>query len=332
MDIPVDFCNRKVELAGECMELRQLRYFVSVIEHGSMGRAALELDVVTSALSQQISRLEGELSTRLLKRTSTGVVPTDAGLAFWRQAQLALRHIDHAALAARQARLSGHVSVGLPPTTASVLGVPFMQAMKSRYPDVRLRLVENLSGYLSSMLSARQIDLAVLFRDDSAQHLSMTAFLDERLFIVGSDSIPEMPKGDRVSSQALGDVPLVLPSKAHGLRTLVSKSFERAKRIPNVIAEIDGLALLMACVRAGVGATIQPGAALAANSAAGLRGVAIVDRSAQRPNLLVSLPEEELAPPALAARVVLLDVAKELVLSGQWPGARWHKGEYPEPN
>ncbi len=63
------------------MELRQLRYFVKVAECGSLGRTATELGVVTSALSQQISRLETELSTRLLTRTSTGVVPTDAGLA-----------------------------------------------------------------------------------------------------------------------------------------------------------------------------------------------------------------------------------------------------------
>jgi len=63
------------------MELRQLRYFVKVCELRSMGRAAVELGVVTSALSQQISRLEGELSTRLLKRSASGVVPTDAGVA-----------------------------------------------------------------------------------------------------------------------------------------------------------------------------------------------------------------------------------------------------------
>ncbi len=58
------------------MELRQLRYFVKTCELRSMGRAALELDLATSALSQQISRLESELSTRLLQRSSTGVTPT----------------------------------------------------------------------------------------------------------------------------------------------------------------------------------------------------------------------------------------------------------------
>ena len=54
------------------MEIRQLRYFIKICELGSMGRAAIELDVVTSALSQQISRLESELSTRLLQRRRVG--------------------------------------------------------------------------------------------------------------------------------------------------------------------------------------------------------------------------------------------------------------------
>src|SRR3546814_21011424 len=97
-----------------------------------MGKAARRLNVVTSALSQQISRLESELSTRLLQRTSTGAVPTDAGLAFFRRAQLALRHIDEAARAARQARLSGYVSVGLAPTTAEVIGLPPITAIRRR--------------------------------------------------------------------------------------------------------------------------------------------------------------------------------------------------------
>ena len=97
------------------MELRQLRYFVRIIETGSMGRAALDLNIGVSALSQQMARLENELAIRLLQRTSRGVMPTSAGLAFYSQAQLALRHADDAVLAAREARLSGHVSVGMAP-------------------------------------------------------------------------------------------------------------------------------------------------------------------------------------------------------------------------
>jgi len=89
------------------MELRQLRYFVRIVELGSFSQAAAALDVVPSALSQQISRLESELSTRLLQRSSAGVQPTEAGLAFLHQARLALRLSTPRPRAARSARLSG---------------------------------------------------------------------------------------------------------------------------------------------------------------------------------------------------------------------------------
>ncbi|SIT40698.1 Transcriptional regulator, LysR family [Paraburkholderia piptadeniae] len=309
------------------MELRQLRYFLSVIEHGSMGKAALELGVVTSALSQQISRLESELATRLLQRTSNGVVPTDAGLAFWRQAQLALRHVDDAALAARAARLSGHVSIGMAPSTASVLGVAFMQAMRERYPDVRLRIVESLSGYLGSMLSARQIDLAVLFREEPAQRWSVLPLLDERLFVIGANGLDGMPEGESVRLGKLGGLGLILPSGPHGLRTLLAAAFKRAKYEPRIVAEVDGLALLMDFVRSGMGATIQPGAALARPENAALASVSVADVYATRPNMIASVSDDELSPAGLAARVVLADVARQLVREGRWPGARLRRQE-----
>jgi len=181
------------------MELRQLRYFVRVVELGSMGRAAQDLGVVTSALSQQISRLEGELSTRLLQRGPAGVRPTDAGLAFLRQAQLALRHADDAVQAAQQARLSGHVSLGLAPSTSAVLALPLLAAMRERYPSVRVHLVESLSGNLASMLNARQLDLAVLFETASARRWSVSPLLEEKLFLIGAPGLLGMPAGSSVA-------------------------------------------------------------------------------------------------------------------------------------
>lgn len=287
-----------------------------------MGKAALELGVVTSALSQQISRLESELATRLLQRTSSGVIPTDAGLAFWRQAQLALRHVDDAAQAARAARLSGHVSIGMAPSTASVLGVAFMRSMRERYPDVRLRIVESLSGYLESMLSARQIDLAVLFREQPSQRWSVLPLLDERLFVIGTHDLRGMPAGETVRLGELGNLDLILPSGPHGLRSLLSEAFKRAKYEPRIVAEVDGLALLMDFVRSGMGATIQPGAALARAENATLASVPLAETYAARPNLITSVSDEELSPAGLAARVVLADVARQLVREGRWPGAR----------
>ncbi len=307
------------------MELRQLRYFVRVVELGSMGRAAADLGVVVSALSQQISRLETELATRLLQRSAAGVRPTDAGLAFLRQAQLALRHADDAARAARSARLAGHVSVGLAPSTASVLAQPFIAAMRERYPDIRLRLVEAMSGDLAAMLNARQIDLAVLFDGTVARRWSQLTLLDERLFLVASPTLPGVPTGRSVRLAELAVLPLVLPSAVHGLRAVLEAAFAQAGLPPRVALEVDGLAVLLDAVRAGHGATLQPGAALARLAGEPLAIRRVSDRGARRRNWLASVSDDELSPAGLAARVTLADVAATLVREGRWLGATLHE-------
>lgn len=305
------------------MELRQLRYFVRVVELGSISRAALDLGLVQSALSQQISRLEGELATRLLQRTSQGATPTEAGLAFFREAQLALRHADEAARSAKEARLSGTVSVGLAPTTASVLGVPLMLAMRERYPAVRLHMVESLSGHLSAMLNARQLDLAVLFDTNPARRWSVTPLLDEKLFFIRSRAGAPAKSPARLRMAQLKGLPLILPSGPHGLRSTLDGAFSRARLTPSVVAEIDSLAMLMDAVDAGLGGTVQPWAALGRFPDAQQRFqlAEITDGQARRRNSLCSLSDDELSPAALAARVVLADCARTLVREGRWGGA-----------
>jgi LysR family tcuABC transcriptional regulator len=306
------------------MELRQLRYFVRVVELGSISRAALDLNLVQSALSQQISRLEGELATRLLQRTTKGVTPTEAGMAFFREAQLALRHAEQAGRAAHEARLTGTVSVGLAPTTAAVLGLPLLRAMRERYPDVRLHMVESLSGHLTHMLNARQLDLAVLFDTDAARRWSVTPLLEEKLFLIRSRQGLPAQACALVSIAELTDMPLILPTGPHGLRNTLDAAFARAGIRPVLAAEIDSLALLMDAVDAGLGATLQPWAAVGrfADADSRFQLAELSDPLARRPNVLCSLSDDELSPAALAARVVLADCARERVLSGLWVGAR----------
>ncbi len=312
------------------MELRQLRYFVRVVELGSISRAALDLNLVQSALSQQITRLEGELSTRLLQRSPQGVNPTEAGVAFFREAQLTLRHAEQAIRAAQQARLSGTVSVGLAPTTAAVLGLPLMQAMRERYPDVRLHMVESLSGHLSVMLNARQLDLAVLFdlpmgasqSVQAARRWSVLPLIEEDIFLISARHAikPGVPSALRMAQ--LKDQPLILPTGPHGLRSTLDAAFLRAKLKPLVSLEVDSLAMLMDAVQAGMGATLQPWAAVArqADDAQSLHMARITDQQVKRSNWLCGLSEDELSPAALAARVVLADCVRTLVGSGAWQG------------
>ncbi|EDT4775133.1 tricarballylate utilization LysR family transcriptional regulator TcuR [Salmonella enterica] len=303
------------------MELRQLRYFVRIIETGSMGSAAQDLDIGVSALSQQMSRLENELAIRLLQRTSRGVTPTNAGLAFYSQAQLALRHADDAILAAREARLSGHVSVGMAPSTASILGIPFIHAMQENYADVRLHVVESLSGNLERMINTRQIDLAVVFQKDKILRWSTRPILEEQLFLIGSHALLAALPDNPITPEQLAGIPLIMPSQGHGLRGRLDAVCQEHALNVEIVAEIDGLALLMRAVRDGLGATLQPGAAISHLDNDALRVIGVHNPVLSRPNFLVSLSDDELTPAGLAARVVLTKVMRQLVDAGEWPGA-----------
>lgn len=303
------------------MELRQLRYFVRIIETGSMGSAAQDLDIGVSALSQQMSRLENELAIRLLQRTSRGVTPTNAGLAFYSQAQLALRHADDAILAAREARLSGHVSVGMAPSTASILGIPFIHAMQENYADVRLHVVESLSGNLERMINTRQIDLAVVFQKDKILRWSARPILEEQLFLIGSHALLAALPDNPITPEQLAGIPLIMPSQGHGLRGRLDAVCQEHALNVEIVAEIEGLALLMRAVRDGLGATLQPGAAISHLDNDALRVIGVHNPVLSRPNFLVSLSDDELTPAGLAARVVLTKVMRQLVDAGEWPGA-----------
>lgn len=312
------------------MELRQLRYFVRIVELGSMSRAALDLDMVQSALSQQVSRLESELSTRLLQRTPRGVVPTEAGVAFFREAQLTLRHAEQAVRSAQQARLSGSVSVGLAPTTSAMLGLPMMQAMRARYPDVRLHMVEGMSGHLTDMLNARALDMAVLF--DARLHggqaraggrrWQVHPLIEEELFLIRARGHHPESLPPQMALADLAGESLILPTGLHGLRSTLDTAFSQARFTPHLVLEVDSLSMVMAAVDAGLGSTVQPWASMGryADAAQRFEWSRITDKDALRTNLLCSLSEDELSPAALAARVVLIDCVRQLLRGGAWAG------------
>jgi LysR family tcuABC transcriptional regulator len=241
-----------------------------------------------------------------------------------------LRHAEQAVRSAQQARLTGTVSVGLAPTTAAVLGLPLMHAMRERYPDVRLHMVESMSGHLSDMLNARQLDLAVLFDSpiSASQHLqsarrwSVWPLIEEDIFLIASRSTRPAKSPLSLCMADLAQEPLILPTGPHGLRSTLNAAFARANVTPLVSLEIDSLSMLMEAVKAGLGGTLQPWAAVSRMGPERdqLYMARISDHQVRRVNLLCGLSDDELSPAALATRVVMADCARSLVQGGAWLG------------
>lgn len=102
------------------MNFRRLKYFVKIVDIGSLTQAAEVLHIAQPALSQQVATLEGELNQQLLIRTKRGVTPTDAGKILYTHARAILRQCEQAQLAVHNVgqSLSGQVSIGFAPGTA----------------------------------------------------------------------------------------------------------------------------------------------------------------------------------------------------------------------
>src|SRR5690606_28313745 len=155
------------------MTLRQLLYFVRIVEIGSLSRAAQALHVAQPALSQQMNRLEEELGVKLLLRSVRGVTPTEAGLAVYRQAQALLKQVDGKRLGACEASEgpAGTVPLRLPCTISTPLGMPLLQQVKARLPAVRLEIIGGPSPVLASLLAEGKLELTVVFDDQASSGL-----------------------------------------------------------------------------------------------------------------------------------------------------------------
>ena len=151
------------------MDVRQLRYFLSVAKCRSFSRAAVDLNVAQPALSHHVANLEAELGVKLFERSTKGVKPTECGETLMRHAETIIRQVNQAAIDVKttSAHPSGIVTIGLPTSISISLTVPLLQAVEARFPAISLRINENHSGYLSEWVLAGRLDMAVLFDIDS---------------------------------------------------------------------------------------------------------------------------------------------------------------------
>src|SRR5262245_16726040 len=193
------------------MDFRKLRYFIEIVDCGSLSKAAERVYVAQPALSQQISALEAELKAQLLVRSPRGVIATDAGKVLYRHARNVLRELEHARhdiLHPHQGE-SGLVAVGLPPTLGMMVGLPLFKTVREKQPGVHLQLVQTTGTHLAELLADGRLDMCMNYRDTfPAAHRSQV-FLDEGFFLVGKQ--PGAGKGNTCALHTLAGVPMVLP-------------------------------------------------------------------------------------------------------------------------
>jgi LysR family nitrogen assimilation transcriptional regulator len=297
------------------VDLKQLEYFVSVVDLGGFSRAARALGIAQPAISRQVRSLEVELRQSLLQRNGRGAVPTEAGKRLLEHARGILQQVERARRDVDETKGAslGKVVIGLPPTVARQFAVPIVRAFRQRYPGASLSIVEGFSSTIVDWLAVGRVEVGLAYNPVAAAAIEIRVLLEEPLCLIGPRTDARLPRRLR-----LADLPrfaLILPSQPNAIRRLVETRLASLGLRPQVAMEIDAVPAILELVAEGHGFAVLPpralqGAATAARLAAAaivapqLSSALAIVTSAQRPSTplqqAVVAMIEELAGPALA--------------------------------
>jgi LysR family nitrogen assimilation transcriptional regulator len=256
------------------VELRQLEYFVSVVDLGGFSRAARMLGIAQPAISRQVRSLEVELRQTLLLRNGRGATPTEAGKRLLEHARGILAQAERARADVDETKGAsvGHVVVGLPPTAARHLTLPVVRAFRQAYPRASLSIVEGLSANIQEWLATGRVDAGLLYNPTPSPAIESRVLLEEPLCLVGPRKARREPRTLRAAE--LPRFPLIIPSRPHAIRALVETRLAGLGLRPQVAMEIDAIPAIMELVADGNGYAVL--------SARALSGSAIAPRLAAR--------------------------------------------------
>ncbi len=304
------------------MDVTQLRTLLHVAELGSISRAAERLGIAQPALSRQIHLMEAELNAPLFTRHGRGMALTELGRKVLGPAGDILASLDDIRQLAADGSKSflGRVRVGVTPTVAEIATLPLVRAVREAHPRLSLCFTTGFSGHLVEWLKRDQLDCCVAYETPATSLVRTRAILDETLLLVASTA-RSLDLARPVAFASLAEEELVLPSPAHGLRTILDTCASRAGITLTPSLEVDSLAAMIDLVHEGFGLTILPLAPIHKRLCDGeLTAAPLVDPVPARRVLIAYPADRPIMPAARFAGDAFVQVAENLVEKGIWAG------------
>ncbi|WP_367648095.1 LysR family transcriptional regulator [Ruegeria arenilitoris] len=301
------------------MDIRQLRYFLEIVEQGSLTAASRTLNVAQPALSLHLRNMEERLDTALLVRKASGVEPTEAGEILRSRARNILNELERTEDEIRNLDKSpgGAVRLGLSATISEILTLPLIDALQEKYPRITLNIADAMSGFVTEWLEEGRVDLAVLYNTSAGGQTNADVLVEEELVLIQP---PDKPIAKEVSLRCLSEAPVILPSKGHGLRDLIESAARSRKIEVNVAMEIDSYRNTKHLVAKGFGNSVLPLHAVTNEVSEGSLTYTNFARSELRRGAIL----KRSGTPSRAQQAVeetIQEVVADLVQSGNWAGA-----------
>jgi DNA-binding transcriptional LysR family regulator len=263
------------------LDVNRLRVLAAVSRHGSVTAAARALRYAQPSVSHHLARLEAETGSRLVQRVGRGIRLTEAGRLLAARAEEILARLDaaEAELDAHTGLTAGRVRLAAFPSALGTFVPVAAAGFAAAHPGVELRLAEAEPPDAAALLRAGEVDVAVLFgyptehpdgsSDGSPDSTGLRRFplLTEQLHLVTPADVPGDALTDHVGRRWITGCERC---RGHLVRSCAAAGFT-----PDIAFTTDDYVAVQALVAAGLGVTVLPGLALAANRNPRVRTVAV---------------------------------------------------------
>ncbi|BFH10506.1 LysR family transcriptional regulator [Paenibacillus melissococcoides] len=240
------------------MDVRQLRYFIAIVEERTITAAARRLHIAQPPLSQQLKALERELGVQLICRGRKGLELTEAGQALYRHATMLLKQMEEAEQMVRDigGGTQGTLKIGV--NTLSDRRLPdWLRAFRASRPEMRYKIHQNDSRQLCKLVKDRDIELALIRLPLYLSEFCVHPFPAEPFYFLAGRSFqptrPELTLRDIVAA------PLLLPStEGLGVYQVIMDAFRQRRLEAPILGECSDISLLMELVSTGFCMSIVP--------------------------------------------------------------------------
>lgn len=241
------------------MNIRDLEYLIALAEHKHFRRAADACGVSQPTLSGQLRKLEDELGTVLLERTSRKVLFTQSGMMLVEQAKSVLREVKILKeMASNQGKeMAGPLHIGIIPTLSPYLAPIIVPSLKQRFPELELYLYEMQTPHLVDHLNSGQLDCAILAQGKESDPFISVPILKERMMLAVSQQHPWAVR-EQVPLQALQNMEMLLLDDGHCLRSQTLDYCMSVGAQENTHFKATSLETLRNMVAANSGVTFMP--------------------------------------------------------------------------
>lgn len=240
------------------LDIRQLRYFIAIVEEGSISAAAKRLHLSQPPLSQQLKAMEEELGSTLVERSRKHIKLTQAGKALYKYALQMDQLMEDAKreVIEIESGVRGRLTLGV--NTLSVAELPeILHSFREQYPKVTYTIQQNESAHLCKLVKERTIELAIIRLPLELDDFSVLHLYTEPFYVITSNK--KKLFNEDVSLMDIQDLPLLLPStQGLGVHYLIFEAFSRFHLPPKIIGECSDISLLMDLVSSDFCASIVP--------------------------------------------------------------------------